>query len=33
MRDIVEILKEAGFGVVEGADAVRQKIKEIGERK
>lgn len=29
--DIVVILQEAGYGVVEGADEVRKKIKEIGE--
>jgi len=30
MRDIVDILKEAGYGVVEGKEEVLKKIKEIG---
>lgn len=29
MKDIVEILKDAGYGVVEGKDAVLEKIDEI----
>lgn len=28
--DIVDLLKNHGYGVVEGADEVRKKIKEIG---
>lgn len=31
-KDIVDILKEAGFGVVEGKDAVLAKIDEIAEK-
>lgn len=30
MKDIVEILRKAGFGVVEGKEAVLKKIEEIG---
>lgn len=29
MQDIVELLKNEGYGVVEGADAVRAKIDEL----
>lgn len=28
-KDIVEILKEAGYGVVEGEEEVRKKIEEV----
>ncbi len=28
MKDIADILRENGYGVVEGAEAVRRKIKE-----
>lgn len=30
MKDIVDLLRADGYGVVEGADEVRKKIKEIG---
>lgn len=33
MNDIVDILKEAGYGVVEGEKAVRAKIAELAEHK
>lgn len=32
-KDIVDILKEAGFGVVEGKEAVLDKINELAEKK
>jgi hypothetical protein len=32
-KDIVDILKEAGYGVVEGAEEVRKKIDELAEKK
>lgn len=30
-KDIVDILTEAGYGVVEGAEAVRKKIEELSD--
>lgn len=32
MKDIVDVLKDAGYGVVEGEEAVRAKIQDLGKQ-